>query len=100
MILGVMMDQWPLGSFSSCWAIIQRSVSVEVHIIIYRYTSTPQLPFKEPQIPSTRDHKAINRVTLGGLGIYRKKELNILANTVLRELTQWSRSWFLLFLAA
>ena len=33
------------------------------------YTSTPQLPFKTPQIPSNRGHKAINRGTLGGLGI-------------------------------
>ena len=32
-------------------------------------TSTPQLPFKEHQIPSNRDHKALNRGTLGGLGI-------------------------------
>ena len=31
-------------------------------------TSTPQLPFKTPQIPSNRDHKALNRATLGGLG--------------------------------
>ena len=31
-------------------------------------TSTPQLPFKEPQIPSTRDDKALDRGTLGGLG--------------------------------
>ena len=31
-------------------------------------TSTPQLPFKIPHIPSNRDHKAINRGTLGGLG--------------------------------
>ena len=31
-------------------------------------TSTPQLPFKTPQIPSNRDHKALNRGTLGGLG--------------------------------
>ena len=31
-------------------------------------TSTPQLPFKRPQIPSNRDHKALNRGTLGGLG--------------------------------
>ena len=29
--------------------------------------STPQLPFKIPQIPSNRDYKALNRVTLGGL---------------------------------
>ena len=27
--------------------------------------STPQLPCKTPQIPSNRDHKALNRATLG-----------------------------------
>ena len=27
-------------------------------------TSTPQLPFKRPQISSNRDHKALNRGTL------------------------------------
>ena len=32
-------------------------------------TSTPQLSFKRPHIPSNRDHKALNRGTLGGLGI-------------------------------
>ena len=31
-------------------------------------TSTHQLPFKEPQIPSNRVYKALNRGTLGGLG--------------------------------
>ena len=31
-------------------------------------TSTNQLPFKTPQIPSNRDRKALNRGTLGGLG--------------------------------
>ena len=31
-------------------------------------TSTPQLPFKIPQIPSNKDHKALNRGTFGGLG--------------------------------
>ena len=31
-------------------------------------SSTPQLPFKIPQIPSNRDYKALNRATLGGLG--------------------------------
>ena len=36
-------------------------------IHIYQH---PQLPFKTPQIPSNRDHKALNRGTLGGLGIY------------------------------
>ena len=33
-----------------------------------QYTSTPQLPFKIPHIPTSRDHKALNRATLGGLG--------------------------------
>ena len=32
-------------------------------------TSTPQLPFKIRQIPSNRDYKALNRATLGGLGM-------------------------------
>ena len=32
-------------------------------------TSTPQLPFKRPHTPTKRDHKALNRGTLGGLGI-------------------------------
>ena len=36
--------------------------------------STPQLPFKTPQIPSTGDHTALNRGTLGGLGVYRSAE--------------------------
>ena len=35
---------------------------------INKPTSTPQLPFREPQIPSNRDHKALNRGTLLGLG--------------------------------
>ena len=40
--------------------------------------STPQLPFKEPQILSNRNHQA-NRGTLGGLGswygIYMRLEI-------------------------
>ena len=31
-------------------------------------TSTPKLPFEIPHIPRNRDHKALNRGTLGGLG--------------------------------
>ena len=31
---------------------------------------TPQLPFKRLQIPPNKDHKALDRGTLGGLGIY------------------------------
>ena len=30
----------------------------------------PQLTLKRPQIPSNRDHKALNRGTLGGVGSY------------------------------
>ena len=32
------------------------------------FSSTLQLPFKIPQIPSNRDYKALNRATLRGLG--------------------------------
>ena len=32
------------------------------------FSSTPQLPFKTPQIPFNRDHKALNSGTLGGVG--------------------------------
>ena len=32
------------------------------------YSSTPQLPFKIPHIPTNRDQKALNRGTLGGSG--------------------------------
>ena len=31
-------------------------------------SSTPQLPFERPQIPSHKDHQALNRGTLGGAG--------------------------------
>ena len=33
-----------------------------------KHSSAPQLPFKRPQTTSNRDHKALNRGTLGGLG--------------------------------
>ena len=33
--------------------------------VLYQH---PQLPFKRPQIPSYRDHKALNRGTLGSQG--------------------------------
>ena len=41
-------------------------------LCIVHTTSTPQLPFKRPQIqiPSNRDHKALNGATLAGLGRY------------------------------
>ena len=43
-------------------------------ISIYRHTqrtqntSTPNCLLRNPQIPSNRDHKALNRSTLGGVG--------------------------------
>ena len=48
-----------------------RTYSQDCYYDSYPYTSTPQLPFKRPQIPSNRDHKALNRGTLGGVGIPR-----------------------------
>ena len=33
------------------------------------YVGTPQLPFKIPHITTNRDHNALNRGTLGGLGV-------------------------------
>ena len=40
-----------------------------MHVMYAVYTTpttiTPQLPFKPPQIPSDRDHKALDRSTLG-----------------------------------
>ena len=48
------------------------SVSVYTCYILHmhkiEYTSGPQLPFKIPHIPTNRDHKALNRAPLGGLG--------------------------------
>ena len=46
--------------------------SIKEYQMIYRH---PQLPFKEPQIPSNRDHKSLNKGTLGGLGRDPKCEL-------------------------
>ena len=34
-----------------------------------QFTSTPQLPFKIPHKPTNRDQKALNRDTLGALGL-------------------------------
>ena len=47
-------------------------IYMHTYICIYTYVDTSiasQLPFKTPQIPSNTDHKALNRVTLGGAGI-------------------------------
>ena len=43
-------------------------LSFFLHLSIFLYTSTPQLPFKIHHIPTNRDHKALNRGRLGGLG--------------------------------
>ena len=39
--------------------------SLESWLSFLLRTSTPQVPFKTPQIPPHRDHKALNRGTLG-----------------------------------
>ena len=47
----------------------------------------PQQPFKTPQIPSTRDHKALNRGTFGGLGMSRYTAM-VPLQTLLYQVTQ------------
>ena len=37
-------------------------------ILVILEASLYQLPFKIPKIPSSRDHKALNRATFGGAG--------------------------------
>ena len=48
-------------------------------------TSTPQLPFKIPYIPTNRDHKALKGGTLGGLD----------RGAVQQPLVHRSSHWFL-----
>ena len=47
-------------------------------------SSTPQLPFKEPQIPSNADHKALNGGPLGGVGLRSpdNNDHNLLGSTL------------------
>ena len=40
-----------------------------IHILYWDHNQPPPLPLKIPQIPSSRDHEALNRGTLGGLGM-------------------------------
>ena len=49
------------------WICADIPACIHMYIYIYMFTSTPQLPFKRPQIPSNRDHKAVYRGTLRGL---------------------------------
>ena len=59
-------------------------------LLMFRVTtSTPQLPLKEPQIPSNRDHNALNRGTLGGLG----RSVNIAAKGSLGCYTSGLDNW-------
>ena len=52
--------------------IFKNSLAVREQIAsMEQYSSTPQLPFQRPQIPSNRYQKALNRGTLGGLGSYQ-----------------------------
>ena len=56
-----------VGAYSSylCYSSISYICKL-ILVIIQGCTSTPQLPFKRPHIPSNRDHKALNRAALGG----------------------------------
>ena len=56
----------------------------------YMKTSTPQLPFQTPQMPSNRDHKALNRGTLGGLGKYVHTHI-LRCGWSFKTLRKWSR---------
>ena len=49
-----------MGSIRGCYIRIHKKGFVNI-----LYTTTPQLPFKTSQIPSNRDHKALDRGTLG-----------------------------------
>ena len=53
----------------------------------YTYTSTPQLPFKIPHIPTDRDHRALNRGTLWDLGTHRLSMLGIVIMVLVRYCT-------------
>ena len=53
-------------AFLSCHG---RSLSLAVAVSRQAWnSSTPQLPFKIPHIPTDKDQKALKRGTLGGLG--------------------------------
>ena len=58
--------------------------------------STPRLAFKRPQIPSNRYHTALNRGTLGGLGLSpgsSSPSLVVSAGTRLCDPSATSRLW-------
>ena len=48
----------------------------QILMFVWSLGPTPQLPLKEPQIPSHGDHKALNRGTLGGVGLWYSMFLN------------------------
>ena len=51
------------------WRLPRASKSPQFRNMPLIIVRIPQLPVKTPQIPSNRDHKALYRGTLGGLGI-------------------------------
>ena len=58
------------GSTDFSGAGVQWSLRSKAVSLLYRPGSQhPQLHFKRPQIPSNRDHKGLNRGTLGVLGL-------------------------------
>ena len=60
-------EPWPLDSefsFRSPLTIqVQNASPLHTYVIP---TSTPQLPFRIPHIPTSRENKALNRGTFGG----------------------------------
>ena len=78
--LGAWLDVGPHSSVDGAvqipWVLLHPTGHVHVGMMhrcmctcIVTSASTPQLPFKKPQIPSNRDHKNLNRGTLGGAGV-------------------------------
>ena len=51
------------------WFLFGQSVVISTK----KTTSTPQLPFKRPQIPTNKDHMTLIRATLGGAGSHNQK---------------------------
>ena len=64
--MGGSQDRRPL-IYPKCRAEPRHASGEILDSALYR-PAPPQLPCKEPQIPSNRDHKALNRGTLGGVG--------------------------------
>ena len=80
-VLGSMDEDWnmkisknqgPEHRAQKSRALITKAPTKQTHNL-WKQLPAPQLPFKRPQIPSIRDHKALHRGTLGGAGIWDDK---------------------------